>query len=216
MPHPCPPLTIGLTGGIGSGKSTVTAHFATLGVPVIDTDEIAHSLTAAGGLAMPAIEATFGAKMLTPQGSLNRPAMRARVFGDAAARAQLEALLHPLIRAEVQAQRARLAQAGPPYVVVAVPLLVENPDWRAACDRILVVDCPIEVQRSRVMQRSGLSASEVDAIVQAQADRATRRAAADDLIDNAGPPSDLVPQIQALHERYQGLSKSRECFKMRG
>jgi dephospho-CoA kinase len=203
-------FTVGLTGGIGAGKSTVAELFEGLSVPVIDTDAIAHALTAPGGAAIPAIRAQFGAAALTAEGSLDRPAMRARAFGDPAARAQLEAILHPMIRAQVTQQRAALAESAAPYVLIAVPLLIERAGWREQCDRILVVDCPTELQRSRVMQRSGLNAAQVEAILQAQADRATRLAAADDVIDNSGPSAALGTQVMALHRQYEGLSRTPE------
>lgn len=193
------PFTVALTGGIGSGKSAVAERFAALGAGVVDTDVIAHALTAPGGAAMPAITQAFGAQFASVDGSLDRARMREHVFGDQAARQRLEAILHPLIRAEAERQRA----ASPaPYVVMVIPLLVEVGDPRGRFDRILVVDCSPERQLARVMTRSGLSREAVQAILDAQATRARRLAVADDVIDNDGPLSALDSAVAALHARY--------------
>lgn len=202
------PPVIGLTGGIGSGKSAVADHFAELGIPIIDTDAISHQLTGPGGAAMPAIMAAFGSAMKKPDGALDRDAMRRRVFADPAARVQLEAILHPLIRAESQDQ---LVAAGtpaggkpyPPYLVLVVPLLVESGAHRERADRLLVVDCPVETQIERVMNRSGMSRDEVMRIVTTQASREQRLAAADDLIENSGTLSHLYRQVDALDAAYR-------------
>ena len=200
------PYIVGLTGGIGSGKSAATAHFAALGASVVDTDLIAHALTAPGGAAIDAIRRTFGADMLTPDGSLDRAAMRARVFADAAARRQLEAILHPLIGAE--SARQRLAAQGL-YVILAVPLLIESGDYRARCDRVCVVDVPPEIQIERVRARSALDEAQIRAIMAAQASREQRLAAADDVIDNSGTFERLREQVDALHLRYSALAAQR-------
>ena len=200
------PYIVGLTGGIGSGKSAATAHFAALGASVVDTDLIAHALTAPGGAAIDAIRRTFGADMLTPDGSLDRAAMRARVFADAAARRQLEAILHPLIGAE--SARQRLAAQGL-YVILAVPLLIESGDYRARCDRVCVVDVPPEIQIERVRARSALDEAQIRAIMAAQASREQRLAAADDVIDNSGTFEHLREQVDALHLRYSALAAQR-------
>jgi dephospho-CoA kinase len=169
---------------------------------VIDADALAHELTRADGAAIPQIVAAFGAAALDASGALDRARMRRIAFGDAAARARLESILHPLIRAET-ARRA--AAATSPYVLLMIPLLVEAGRPRARCDRILVVDCPEEEQVRRVMLRSNLSRGEVHTIMAAQASRAARLRRADDVIDNSGDPSRLAPQVEALHRRYLAL-----------
>lgn len=190
---------VSLTGGIGSGKSTVADLFVARGAALVDTDAIAHELTAPGGAAMSALRARFGDVIVRSDGGLDRAAMRRRVFADAEAKAALEGILHPLIRAESD-RRCALAQA--PYVILAVPLLVESGTYRARCDRVLVVDCAPETQVARVMARSGLSEAEVRAIIAAQATREARLAAADDVVDNGGHAEALVPQVDALHRAY--------------
>ena len=197
-------LLIGLTGGIGSGKSTVADMLAARGATLVDTDVIAHRLTAPGGGAMPPIREAFGAGVVAPDGSLDRAAMRRIVFSDAEARRRLEAILHPMIRAESERQ---IAAARGAYTVLVVPLLVESGGWRERVDRVLVVDCPVEVQVERVMRRSGLPREQAEAIVAAQATREARLAAADDVIDNGGAPPDLVAPVEALHARYLALGR---------
>ncbi len=192
-------FVVGLTGGIGSGKSAAAAEFERLGATVVDTDAIAHALTAAGGAAMGEIRKVFGTEVLAASGALDRDKMRARVFADPAAKKALEALLHPMIREE---SRRRIAGARAPYVIHVVPLLVESPDYRSRVDRVLVIDAPEELQVERVRSRSGLSEAEVRAIVAAQATRAQRRAAADDLIENRGTIEVLREQVAALHRKY--------------
>lgn len=199
---------VGLTGGIGSGKSTVANALVELGAGLVDTDAIAHELTAAGGAAMPALIAAFGAGIASADGALDRAAMRRRVFADPAARRQLEAILHPQIRA-VADQRCHADPA--PYVLLAVPLLVESGAYRQRCDRILVVDCPVEMQLARVMQRSGLSAVEAQAIIAAQATREHRRAIADDIVLNAAGLEDLRAPLANLHANY--LAQAAEKAK---
>jgi dephospho-CoA kinase len=195
-------LVVGLTGGIGSGKSAAADCFARHGAAIVDTDAIAHQLTSVGGSAIEPIRATFGAEMLTSDGALDRGAMRQRAFADPAVRARLEALLHPLIRAESDRRLRRLASADFPYAVLVVPLLVETGGYRERADRVCVVDCPDEIRITRVMERSGLARADVLAIMAAQASRATRLAAADDVIDNAGSLADLTAQVAALHALY--------------
>jgi len=192
-------LLIGLTGGIGSGKTTVADLFAARGAAVVDTDAIAHELTAPGGAAIAAIRAEFGDAVIRADGALDRDAMRERAFEDPAARRRLEAILHPMIRAE---SRRRLEAAEGPYAMLVVPLLVESGDRAGGVDRILVVDCPVEVQVERVMRRSGLTRDRVATILAAQASRAQRLAAADDVIDNGGAPDALDAHVEALHRRY--------------
>lgn len=190
---------IGLTGGIGSGKSAACARFAELGAAIVDTDDIAHQLTAPGGAAISALRAAFGDAVIDPRGALDRPAMRALAFADGDARARLEAILHPLIRAE---SARRCAAASAPYIILAVPLLIESGDYRARCTRICVVDCPEALQIERVRRRNALDEAQIRAIIAAQASRAQRLAAADDVIDNSGSLADLHRQVDALHLRY--------------
>ncbi|RMC98852.1 dephospho-CoA kinase [Aquitalea palustris] len=190
---------VGLTGGIGSGKSAAAAHFATLGVPVVDTDVIAHALTAADGAAMPLLAAAFGSQVVAESGALDRAAMRALAFADPANRRRLESILHPLIRAESVRQ---LDVARGPYALLVVPLLFENPDYLALVRRSLLVDCAEEVQLARVQARSGLTADAVRAIMAAQMPRVQRLARADDVIDNDGSLAALQLQVEAKHQYY--------------
>lgn len=195
--------TVGLTGGIGSGKSTVADCFAALGVPVIDTDVIARELTAPDGAALAAIRAAFGEAVMQADGTLDRAALRRRVFADTAARHQLEAILHPRIRQAVQQALTTLAA---PYALIVVPLLVETGGYQDVLNRVLVVDCPEDVQIARVKARSGLAHDEVQAILAAQAGRAERLAAADDVIVNTATPADLCTEVARLHQRYLVLA----------
>jgi dephospho-CoA kinase len=196
-------FSVGLTGGIGCGKSTVAELFAGLGATIVDTDAIAHSLTAPHGAAMPAILAEFGPEFATPDCALDRARMRSLVFTDAGARGRLEAILHPRIR---DATAAAAAIATGPYVIFAVPLLIESGTWAGRVSRVLAVDCSEDTQVARVMQRSGLSADQVRAIMATQVTRAQRLAAADDVIDNDDGLEALLPQVTRLHERYLSLS----------
>jgi dephospho-CoA kinase len=196
-------LVVGLTGGIGSGKSAAADEFARLGASVVDTDAIAHALTQQGGAAVPEIEKRFG-KEFVLDGAMDRKKMRDHVFADPAAKRALEALLHPMIREE----SARLiAAARAPYVMYVVPLLIESPDYRRRVDRVLVVDAPEEVQVARVRARSNLPEAEVRAIMRTQVTRAARLAAADDVIDNAGSRDALRNQVAALHQKYLQFAK---------
>jgi dephospho-CoA kinase len=190
---------VGLTGGIGSGKSTVADCFAAMGVPVIDTDVIARQLTAPGGSALAAIQTTFGDAIMLPDGALDRAALRSRVFADTAARRQLEAILHPRIRQQVE---QTLAALHAPYALIVIPLLVETGAYQDLLDRVLVVDCPETLQIERVMARSGLDRDEVERIMAAQAGRAERLAAANDMITNTGLPEALRAQVAVLHQDY--------------
>ena len=191
-------FVVGLTGGIGSGKSAAAEEFGALGATVVDTDVIAHELTAKAGAAIPHIERLFGAAFVAG-GVLDRKRMRDHVFADAAAKRKLEKLLHPMIREE---SARRIAAATTPYVIHVVPLLIESPDYRQRVNRVLVVDAPEAVQVARVVTRSGLSADEVAAIMRTQAARAERLAAADDVIDNSGTRDTLRKQVAALHQKY--------------
>ena len=196
-------FTVGLTGGIGSGKSTVADLFAALGVPVIDTDVVARELTAPGGAALGEIDAKFGAAVMHADGTLDRAALRRRVFSDANARHELEAILHPRIR-QIVAQT--LATLTTPYALIVIPLLVETGGYRDVLSRVLVVDCPEDLQIARVMARSGLAQDEVEAILAAQAGGAARLAIADDVIVNTASPEALRTQVATLHRRYLALS----------
>lgn len=197
-------MIVGLTGGIGSGKSAAADIFAELGAAVVDADAIAHELTAPGGAAIESIRAAFGDEMIGANGALDRAAMRKRVFADAEAKVRLEAILHPMIRAEVD---RRIGEARAPYVVLVVPLLVESGSYRQRVQRVAVVDCPEETQVARVMARSGLSTQEARAIMAAQVSRAERLAAADDVIDNGGDLAGLRAQVEALHRRYVEITQ---------
>jgi dephospho-CoA kinase len=192
-------FSVGLTGGIGCGKTTVADLFAARGASVIDTDQIAHSLTAPGGAAMPALIEEFGADFATLDGALDRAKMRALVFADPGARTRLEAILHPRIR-EATAAAALIATG--PYVIFVVPLLIESGTWRERVTRVLAIDCPEEVQVARVMARNGLPESQVRAIMAAQVTRAERQAAADDIILNDDGLDALLPQVERLHAFY--------------
>jgi len=189
---------VGLTGGIGSGKSAAAEEFARLGASVVDTDAIAHQLTGAGGRALPEIERVFGPQFIR-DGKMDRQRMRERVFSDPAAKKTLEGLLHPMIREE---SARRIAAAPGPYVIHVVPLLVESPDYRRRVDRVLVVDAPEETRLARVRERSRLSEDEVRAIIRSQASREALLAAADDVIDNGGERDALGKQVAALHQKY--------------
>ena len=192
-------FVVGLTGGIGSGKSAAADCFAAHGSTVVDTDALAHELTAGGGAAMPALLAEFGPEVGTADGALDRQRMRRLVFADPAARGRLEAILHPLIRA-LSDERCR--EAASPYVILAVPLLVESGGYRDCCNQIVVVDCPENLQISRVMARSGLAENEVRAIMAAQASRDERLAVADDVLNNDGDLHHLEVQVADLHRKY--------------
>jgi dephospho-CoA kinase len=204
--RPLPGLkrAVGLTGGIGSGKSTVAAHFVRLGAGLVDTDAIARELTAPGGGAIAAIAQAFGRGFLTPEGALDRAAMRRRAFEDPAARARLEAILHPAIRAEAD---AALERAPGPYALIDVPLLFETRGYAGRLWRTLVVDCPEALQVARVRARSGLAEAEVRAIMAAQWPRWRRLQMADDVVWNGGDEAGLAPQCARLHALYAGEPK---------
>ena len=193
-------FSIGLTGGIGSGKSKVADWLAEWGAAVIDTDLIAHELTASGGAAIGPIRAAFGAEAIRPDGAMDRDWMRARAFADPAHRQRLESVLHPLIG---QTVRARADQARGDYRVFVVPLLVESGHWRDRVDRICVVDCDPETQVRRVQSRSGLTRDTIERIMSAQASRADRLAAADDVILN-----DASTDLDALRRRVSQLHQA--------
>ncbi len=197
------PFTVGLTGGIGSGKSAAAQVFEEIGITVIDTDAVAHALTGPGGAAIEPIRAAFGAAYLTPEGALERARMRELVFADESKKRLLESILHPLIRARTS-ELVRAARG--PYVILMIPLLVESGDYRRRCQRVMVVDCPEELQVERVMARSGLAAGQVRAIMANQVTREARLAAADDVIDNSHDLAQLHRQVEALHASYLQLA----------
>lgn len=191
-------VRIGLTGGIGSGKSTVLQMLAQRGAAVIDADAISRSTTAAGGAAIPAIVQRFGPEFVTAGGALDRERMRAAAYADPQARRDLEAIIHPLVGAESTRQVQAALQSGARCLVFDIPLLVESGRWRSQVDKVLVVDCPAATQVARVVARSGLTPAEVETIIAAQAPRALRLAAADVVIFNDGLS---LEQLQAQVER---------------
>ncbi|HEX5049260.1 MAG TPA: dephospho-CoA kinase [Gammaproteobacteria bacterium] len=195
-------FSVGLTGGVASGKSLVARQFVRLGAQLIDTDEIAREVVAPGEPGLAAIREEFGAGVLTAAGELDRRALRKLVFDDADKRRRLETLLHPSIRARTL---ARLEAATGPYAIVAVPLLVET-DFGALVDRVLVVDAPEEAQLERLMRRDGLPRAEAAAMIAAQSKRATRLAAAHDVIDNGGDERATLVQVERLHRLYLELA----------
>jgi dephospho-CoA kinase len=197
-----PRLRIGLTGGIASGKSTVEQRFTELGVSVINADDSARAVVAPGSPGLAAVVERFGASILTPQGELDRRELRSLIFSDAARRKELEAILHPLIRADME-QRA--SEATGPYVVLSIPLLVEG-NSRGRWDRVLVVDADESLQLARLMSRDAVSEAEARATLAAQAPRAARRAAADDVLVNSGTVADLRQAVDLLHRRYLELA----------
>ena len=200
------PVRLGLTGGIGSGKSTVANLLVGLGAGLVDADAISRQLSAAGGLAMSAIAATFGSDFVDASGALERDRMRQLVHTDSSARLRLEAIIHPLVGQETRRQAALLAELACPCIVFDVPLLVESPHWRRNLDLVLVIDCTAEVQIGRVMARNQLSRSEVEKIIASQASRSLRLTAADSVIFNVGLSLDeLAVELQQISARF-GLS----------
>lgn len=194
------PWIVGLTGGIGAGKTLASNAFASLGVPVIDTDLISHALTAPNGLAIDAIRQQFGDEIFNDAAQLDRAKMRELVFKDAEKRQALEAILHPLI---AQVALASIAQhSDAPYVILAVPLLAESPAWLSRCDRVLVIDCEVETQIERVMARSGLTREQTQAIIMSQASREARKAIANEVIVNESTPEHVIQQVTRLHDFY--------------
>ncbi len=197
------PLHIGLTGGIASGKSTVSGLFGALGIPVIDTDQIARDVVAPGTPLLAHLIGRFGAQLLTPAGELDRRALRERVFAQPTDRAALEALMHPAIMTQLQ---RRAEAAGGSYQIWAIPLLVEH-NLRASVDRVLVVDCAEELQLRRVRVRDGVTLAQARAVLAAQATRAARLAIADDVIVNEGDLERVREQVETLHTRYGTLAR---------
>ena len=199
------PLRVGLTGGVGSGKSTVSALFQALDAPVIDADVVAREVVAPGSEGLADVLRAFGPGVLTPEGVLDRKALRAQAFGDSEERKKLEAILHPRIYAAMERKSAGLTT---PYVIFAVPLLLETGHHRRV-DRVLVVDAPEEVRLRRIARRDKLNPEQARAILAAQCSRRERLRGADDVIANTGPVEALERQVKALHERYRLLSAER-------
>ncbi|HYM48081.1 MAG TPA: dephospho-CoA kinase [Burkholderiaceae bacterium] len=195
-------FSVGLTGGVGSGKSTIAAMLSARGAGIIDADAISHELTQAGAAAIEPLRARFGAEAIAADGSLDRARMRARVFFDQAARTQLEALLHPMIRAAMRERAARLVAAGRPYVAFVVPLLVETGNWRSIVDRVLLVDCSEATQIARVCTRAGMSEQTARQIISVQASRQDRLAVADDVLMNEAPLAEIEDRVERLHREY--------------
>lgn len=200
-----PRLRIGLTGGIASGKSTVEQRFMELGVAVVNADDSARAVVARSSPGLAAVVERFGAGILTPQGELDRRELRSLIFSDATRRKELEAILHPLIRADME---QRSSQASGPYVVLAIPLLVEG-NSRGRWDRVLVVDADESLQLARLMSRDAVSEAEARATLAAQASRAARLAAADDVLVNSGTVAELRQAVDLLHRRYLELAADR-------
>lgn len=204
---PARPFRVALTGGIASGKTTVANLFAAHGVPLVDSDLIAREVVEPGQPALAAVADAFGPDVLGPDGRLDRRRLRDIIFSDPTARARLEAILHPAIRAEMERQSAAAAEAGP-YQVLVIPLLAEG-GRRDRADRVLVVDVPEALQVERLMARDTVSREQAQASLQAQASRAARLAIADDVVTNTGRIEDLREQVARLHERYVALARDK-------
>ena len=200
---------IGLTGGIGSGKTAVSDLLAQLGAGVIDTDLIAHHITAPGGSAIPPIQTYFGPDFIDSNGALDRSKMRSLVFQNLEAKKALEAITHPIIKQETIKLAKQLAEDGFPYLVFVVPLLLESGNWKEQIDHLVVVDCPEELQIERVMQRSNLSSTEVMGILKAQATRLERLAVANTVIENQGKLTELKEAVERLHQKILGIKKDK-------
>src|SRR5450830_1258498 len=203
-----PAFRLGLTGGIGSGKSTVARMLAELGATVVDADAIAHDLTAPGGLAMPAIAAAFGRELITPTGALDREKMRLLAYANSDARRRLESIIHPLVAQETLKLTVKATDQGCPCIVFDIPLLVESSTWRGKLDWVLVVDCTAEVQISRVMARSRLTRADVQKIMSSQAGREYRLSAADAVIFNVSLSLDQLRSEVRQVAHHFGLSSS--------
>lgn len=200
LPVVLPKFCIGLTGGIGCGKSTVAHLFEAHGARIIDADLISHQLTQAGGAAIPDILANFGQDFITPEGAMNRSKMRELIFTDKHAKLKLEAILHPLILTACKEQL--IASESAPYTILMVPLLLSSPDFLQLAQRILLVDCSEQNQIFRVLQRSALDESQIHAIIAQQPPRTEQLAHADDIVQNDGEIDDLIGQVAALHQCY--------------
>ena len=201
---------VALTGGIASGKTTVANLFAAHGVPLVDTDLIAREVVEPGQPALAAVVATFGADVLDQEGRLDRRRLREIIFGDAAARGRLEAILHPAIRAEMERQSAAAADAGP-YQLLVIPLLAEG-GRRNHVDRVLVIDTPESVQVARLMARDAVTREQAEASLRAQAARTARLGIADDVVNNTGRIEDLRDQVDALHLQYVNFAREKQSL----
>ncbi|MGZ5044745.1 MAG: dephospho-CoA kinase [Methylobacter sp.] len=199
-------LKVGLTGGIGCGKSTVAKIFANLNVPVLDADQVAHRLVEKGQPALDQIQQVFGTAILNPDGSLNRKNLRELVFSDIKQKQKLESILHPLIYKNLQTE---LEQLNAPYCIISIPLLFETAMTHFV-DRILVIDCPVEIQIERVKTRDNLTVERIQSIIDNQVSRVFRKANADDLIDNSTTDYRLAEQVKKLHNLYLSLSACRD------
>jgi len=197
-------LKIGLTGGIGSGKSTITALFSNYNIPIIDADIIAHQLVAPGQPALNLLQQAFGAAILNSDGSLNRKQLRDIIFSDADKKAQLESIMHPLIFQQMQAE---YQQQNSPYSILCIPLLIET-KMTSFVDHILVIDCDVETQIERVKQRDQLSTERILSIIASQIDRKTRLSYANDIIDNSKSTTQLAEQVKKLHNQYLLLNSN--------
>ncbi len=193
---------IGLTGGIGCGKSTVAHLFQALGVAVVDADALSRALTAPGGHAIDDIRRSFGPEAIGPEGAMNREIMRALVFSDASAKAKLEAILHPMIRQQTD---QAMAESDGAYVLLDFPLLLESKNWKERVHQVVVVDCPVETQVTRVIQRSQLAEAQIRAIIAQQVSRDFRLTHADYVLDNSGDVGSLKPQVEALHKQFSAM-----------
>ncbi|MCG5493384.1 dephospho-CoA kinase [Ectothiorhodospira variabilis] len=198
-------LTVGLTGGIGSGKSTVGRLFQERGAALIDSDVVARQVVEPGSEGLERLREAFGETILDAQGHLDRSAMREVIFQNSQARHRLESLLHPMIWAEIDRQKS---ETNAPYCMLVIPLLVESGSQERV-DRVLVVDCPEDMQRSRASARDGVSPQQIQAILDAQATRAQRLAAADDVIDNSGATEAIATRVDELHRQYLDLADAR-------
>ena len=202
-------FSVGLTGGVGSGKSTIAGMFLRHGAGIVDADALAHELTQPNGAAIAPLRHAFGADAIAPDGSLDRAWMRDRAFADPDARRALESVLHPVIRDAALARASALASDGSPYIVFVIPLLVEAGDWQDRYDRVLVIDCTEATQVARVSSRAGIDEQMARAILAAQARREQRLAAADDILFNEAPLDEISVRVERLHVRYVELAKSR-------
>lgn len=205
LPELPTPLVVGLTGGIGSGKSTIARLFSTYGVPVIDADIIARELVSPGSPALHEIRDSFGEEYIRTDGQLDRSRLRQLVFSDTTARKRLEKILHPRVREEIT---NRIREISNPYCLVVIPLLLEA-GQQDMVERILVVDIPVELQYERVKTRDSMTTSEISAVIASQISREERNAAADDLLVNDGPLEALEHQVAALHSKYQALAQEK-------
>ena len=195
-------FSVGLTGGVGSGKSTIATMLSAHGAAIIDADAIAHQLTNTGGAAIDALRESFGTEAIAADGSLDRARMRAHVFSDLAARTRLESLLHPMIRTAMRERGAELIAGGCPYAVFVVPLLVEKGSWRDNVDRVLLIDCSEATQIARVCARTDIDEKLARSIIASQATRPQRLAVADDVLINEAPLEEIQRRVEHLHRTY--------------